>query len=115
VIIKWIYVLPIILFLIALLGVLVKRNLIKIIISLTIMEYATFLFFALIGYRKGGMPPIEVEGVKSTIFVDPLPQALVLTAIVIGLATTSLLVAIAVRIYQKYGTFDIEKIKKLKG
>ena len=47
--------------------------------------------------------------------VDPLPQALVLTAIVIGLATTALLVAIAMRIYEKYGTFDITKIKELKG
>ena len=110
-----IYVLPIILFLVAIFGVMVKRNLIKIIISLTIMEYAIFLFFALIGYRAEGVPPIEVEGVKYANFVDPLPQALVLTAIVIGLATTALLVGIAVRIYQKYGTFDIEKMRKLKG
>lgn len=110
-----IYILPIILFLIALLGIMVKRNLIKTIISISIMEYAIFLFFALIGYRGENMPPIELEGVKYVKFVDPLPQALVLTAIVIGLATTSLLVAIAVRIHQKYGTFDIEKIRKLKG
>ncbi|MCK4352977.1 NADH-quinone oxidoreductase subunit K [candidate division WOR-3 bacterium] len=110
-----IYILPIILFLIALFGIVVKRNLIKIIISISIMEYAIFLFFALIGYRVEGVPPIEVEGVRYVKFVDPLPQALVLTAIVIGLATTALLVAIAVRIYQKYGTFDIEKMRKLKG
>lgn len=110
-----VYILPVILLLVALFGVMVKRNLIKIIISLSIMEYAIFLFFALIGYRGGGLPPIEVEGVKYAKFVDPLPQALVLTAIVIGLATTALLVAIAMRIYQKYGTFDIEKIKKLRG
>jgi len=110
-----IYLLPIVLFLIALSGLLVKRNLMKIIISLTLMEYATFLFFALIGYRAEGFPPIEVKGVYYVDFVDPLPQALVLTAIVIGLATTALLVAIAVRIYEKYGTFDIDKIRKLKG
>jgi multicomponent Na+:H+ antiporter subunit C len=47
--------------------------------------------------------------------VDPLPQALVLTAIVIGLATTALVVGIAIRIYEKYKTFDITKIKELKG
>jgi len=47
--------------------------------------------------------------------VDQLPQALVLTAIVIGLASTALLVAIAMRIYEKYGTFDITKIRELKG
>lgn len=106
---------PIILFLVGLFGVLVKRNLIKMIISVSIMDYALFLFFALIGYRGEGMPPIELEGVEHVKFVDPLPQALVLTAIVIGLATTALLVGIAVRIYHKYGTFDIEKIRKLKG
>lgn len=110
-----IYILPIILFFIALWGAIVKRNLIKIIISLVILDYAVFFFFALIGYRGEGMPPIELEGVKNVKFVDPIPQALVLTGIVIGLATTALLVATAVRIYQKYGTFDIEKIRKLKG
>ena len=109
------YLLPIILFLVGLFGVLVKRNLIKMIISVSIMDYALFLLLALIGYRSEAMPPIELKGVEYVKFVDPLPQAIVLTAIVIGLATTALLVGIAVRIYQKYGTFDIEKIRKLKG
>jgi len=110
-----VYILPIILFLVGLFGVFVKRNLIKIIISVSIMDYALFLLLALIGYRGEAMPPIELKGVKYVKFVDPLPQAIVLTAIVIGLATTALLVGIAIRIYQKYGTFDIEKIRKLKG
>jgi multisubunit Na+/H+ antiporter MnhC subunit len=110
-----VYILPIILFLVGLFGVLVKRNLIKMIISLSIMDYALFLLFAMIGYRGEGMPPIEIKGAEYVKFVDPLPQALVLTAIVIGLATTALLVGIAVRIYQKYGTFDIEKVRKLRG
>ena len=48
-------------------------------------------------------------------FVDPLPQAIVLTAIVIGLATTAMLMAIAIRLYKKYNTFDIRKIASLKG
>ena len=48
-------------------------------------------------------------------FVDPLPQAMVLTAIVIGLATNSMLLAIAIRLYKKYNTFDIRKINSLKG
>jgi multicomponent Na+:H+ antiporter subunit C len=47
--------------------------------------------------------------------VDPLPQALVLTAIVISLATTAFVIAVAIRIYEKYGTFDITKIRRLKG
>lgn len=110
-----IYLLSILLFGIGLYGVLVKKNLIKMIIGLTIMEYALFLLFASLGYRKGATAPIITKGLEGVTFVDPLPQALVLTAIVIGLATTALVVSIAVRIYEKYGTFDITKIRRLKG
>ena len=111
-----ILILAILLFLIGLYGVLVKRNLIKIIIGLMIMEYAINLFFALVGYRQGGIAPIFSEGLgDGVVFVDPLPQALVLTAIVIGLGTTALLVSLAVRIYEKYDTLDVRKIRKLRG
>ncbi|MEE9315556.1 MAG: sodium:proton antiporter [bacterium] len=110
-----IYLLCVLLLLIGLYGVLVKKNLIKIIIGLSIMEYALFLFFAVIGYREGGTAPIITKGFEKAVFVDPLPQALVLTAIVIGLAVTALLVSLAVRIYEKYGTFDIREIRRLKG
>ncbi len=110
-----IYLASIFLFVIGLYGVLVKRNLIKMIISLIIMEYAVFLFFALVGYRAGAAAPIVTKGFERALFVDPLPQALVLTAIVIGLATTALITSIAVRIYEKYGTFDVREIRKLKG
>jgi multicomponent Na+:H+ antiporter subunit C len=47
--------------------------------------------------------------------VDPLPQALVLTSIVIGLGITALLVAMALRLHEKYGTFDVEAMRKLRG
>jgi multicomponent Na+:H+ antiporter subunit C len=92
-----------------------KRHIIKIILGVMIAEYAVNLFFILVAYRVDGRAPIfsSEETIKN--MVDPLPQALVLTSIVIGLATTALLVAIAMRIYEKYGTFDITKIKELKG
>ena len=111
-----VYMLTVLLFLIGLYGILVKRNLIKMVISLMIMEYAINFFFTLVGYREGGTSPIITEGLgEGTLFVDPLPQALVLTAIVIGLGTTALLVSFAVRIYEKYDTFDVRKIRKLRG
>ena len=103
------------LFLVGLSGVLLKRNLIKIVISLTIIEYSLFMFLALVGYKQNAFPPIVKSVTEEVNYVDPLPQALVLTAIVIGLATTALLVALAVRIYEKYGTFDIREIRRLKG
>jgi multisubunit Na+/H+ antiporter MnhC subunit len=109
------YILCLVLFSEGLYCVLRKRNLIKIIIGLGIMEYAGNLFFALIGYRTGGRAPILAQDQAIKNMVDPLPQALVLTAIVIGLAVTALIVAIAIRIYEKYGTFDITRINKLKG
>ncbi|MFC1510984.1 sodium:proton antiporter [Candidatus Margulisiibacteriota bacterium] len=110
-----IYLSCIVLFLVGIYCIAVKRNLIKIIIGIGIMEYAVNLFLVVLGYRTGGLPPIIQAGVKDQLFVDPLPQALVLTAIVIGLATTALMVAIALRIYDRYGTFDITKIRKLRG
>jgi len=118
------FILCFILFLVGLYGVLTKRNLIKIIIGLAVMEYSVNLFFILIGYVKGGTAPILLRSmlengnalpVKSGTFVDPLPQALILTSIVIGLATTGLLLAVSIRLYRKYGTFDIRKINSLKG
>jgi multicomponent Na+:H+ antiporter subunit C len=103
------------LFLTGLYGVITRRNIVKIAISLSIMEFSTFLFFALIGYTSGGVAPIVDPADPVKTYVDPLPQAMVLTAIVIGLATTSLLMALIIRIYRKYGTFDIREIKNLRG
>jgi len=110
-----IYFLCFILFSIGLYCVLVKRNLIKIIIGMSIIDYALYLFLVLIGYRANGRSPIHSPTEEIHGMVDPLPQALVLTAIVISLAILGMLIAIAMRLYDKYGTFDITEIKKLRG
>jgi len=64
------FVLAILLFLIGLYGVLVKRNLIKMIIGLMIMEYAVNLIFTLVGYRSGGTAPIVTDSISSVLYVD---------------------------------------------
>jgi multisubunit Na+/H+ antiporter MnhC subunit len=110
-----IYLLCLLLFCIGLYCILRKRNIIKIIVGIIIAEYAANLFFVLVAYRREGRAPILAPDADITNMVDPLPHALVLTAIVIGLATTALLVGIAMRIYEKYGTFDVTKIKELRG
>lgn len=110
-----IYLLCLMLFCCGIYCILRKRNIIKIILGIIIAEYAVNLFFILVGYRMEGRSPILSSEVEIVNMVDPLPQALVLTAIVIGLATTTLLVALAMRIYEKYKTFDITKIKELRG
>ena len=110
-----VYLLCFALFLVGLYGVLAKRDLIKIILSIGIMGYAANLFLILFAYKKGAVYPILSPGTETQVMVDPLPQALVLTSIVIELGITALLVALAVRLFQKYGTFDIAKIRRLRG
>jgi multicomponent Na+:H+ antiporter subunit C len=109
------YLLCLILFCVGLYCVLVKKNLIKIIIGICIIDYSLYLFLVLTGYRMEGRSPIHDPVQKITNMVDPLPQALILTAIVIGLAVLGLMISIAVRLYEKYGTFDINEIRRLKG
>ncbi len=102
----------IVLIMLGLYGLLTQRNIIKIIISLNIMEIGLNLFIVSVGFVTGGIAPIltSVNNSSSLLFVDPLPQALVLTAIVIGVGTTALGLALAKNIYQKYGTFEIDEM-----
>jgi len=109
------YFLCLVLFCVGLYGLVRKRNIIKIIIGLGIIEYAVNLFLILIGYRMHGRAPILAQDQAILTMVDPLVQAMVLTTIVIGLATMMVAVALAVRIYEKYNTFDITKIRRLRG
>ena len=114
-----VYALCFALFVIGLYCALTKKNIVKIVIGLTIMEYAVNLFLVLLGYRKDGVAPIVDKATGPLEFlarsVDPLPQALVVTSIVIGLGITTLAIALCVRLYEKYGTFDISEIRRLKG
>ena len=98
-----------------------KKNLLKIIVGILVLDYGVNLFLILTGYRAGGVAPIltkttdeaELEFIRTS--VDPVPQALILTSIVIGLGLVALMVSLAIRIHEKYGTFDISKIRRLKG
>lgn len=105
------------LLLVGLYGIITKRDLVKIILSSGIMGYAVNLLIVLFGYKNGAIYAIFIKGVpvQPQEMVDPLPQALVLTSIVIELGITAMLVALAVRLYEKYKTFDITKIRRLSG
>ncbi len=111
------YLLCLVLFCIGIYAVISKRNIIKIIIGVIIAEYAVNLFLILVAYKAGGRSPIfsQTQEIVPESMVDPLPHALVLTSIVIGLATTAFLIALAVRLYGKYGTFDISRMRELRG
>jgi len=109
------YLLCFALFLVGLYGLITKRDLVKIILASGIMGYAANLMIVLFGYRRQAVYPILEKGKPAVAMVDPLPQALVLTSIVIELGTTALLVALAVRLFRKDRTYDITKIRRLRG
>lgn len=120
------YALCFLLFMIGLYCAAVKKNMVKIVLGIVVMEYAVNLFLIMLGYRTGGIAPIidrtqldPATGQITAAFfngsVDPLPQALVLTAIVISLGSLALMISICIRTYEKYGTFDITQIRRLKG
>jgi len=100
---------------IGLLVVLAKHNLIKVIIGLSILDTGINLFLISVGYLRNGTAPIfSRPGLDASGMVDPVPQALVLTAIVIGVAVLALALGIAVRLYREFGTLDLRKIKELR-
>ncbi len=113
------YVLCTVLLLLGVYAVLAKKNLVKIVIGLLIIEYAVNLMLILVGYRSGGTAPIVTNAEKAAreamTFVDPLPQALIVTSIVIGLGTTAMVISLCLRLFEKYETFDILQIRRLKG
>lgn len=114
-----VFLLCFVLFLIGLYCALTKKNIIKIVIGLIVMESAANLFLILLGYRRNGVAPVIGAGMTAAEVlargVDPLPQAMVLTAIVIGLGVSIFAIALCMRLYEKYGTYDITEIRRLKG
>ncbi len=114
-----IYVLALSLLLVGLYAVIARKNVVKIIIGVLALDYAVNLLLVLMGYRSGGRAPILSAGETSADLaaagVDPLPQAMVLTSIVISLGITALMVAMGLRLYERYRTFDMSEIRRLRG
>jgi len=104
------------LMLIGLYAALAKKNLLKIVIGLSIVDSGIHLLFVAIGYINNGTAPIfSAEVLESgQAMVDPVPQALVLTAIVIGFAVTAVALSLVIRLYRHHNTAAIDEIKNLK-
>jgi len=115
----WIYVL---LMMIGLYAMLVKNNLVKKIIGMSIFQTAIIIFYVSAGAKKGATIPIiehghgavehgAVEhGINAAHYVNPLPHVLMLTAIVVGVATLGVALAIILGIHKKYGTVEEDEI-----
>ncbi|MDK2799973.1 MAG: multicomponent Na+:H+ antiporter subunit [Clostridiales bacterium] len=95
---------------------LLHNNLIKKIIGMNIMDTAVFLFFIAKGYIDGREAPI-VRGFHKGVeaYVNPVPAALMLTGIVIAVSVTAFALALTVKIYEKYGTIELDEIMKMRG
>ncbi|MGE4484039.1 MAG: sodium:proton antiporter [Oscillospiraceae bacterium] len=100
-----------ILFAIGFVMLLLDRNLIKKIIGLNIMNTALFLFLTSMGYVEGGVAPIITDGATdASLYSNPIPTGLVLTGIVVSVSVTALMLALAVRLYRKYQTLDLDRV-----
>ncbi len=97
-------------------GLITRKNMIRMVISIAISETGLQLGMIAIGYLKGRTAPILDSAVTNAVqqVVDPVPQALVLTAIVIGVAVNALMLAFIIRIYQRKQTLNISDDRLLK-
>ncbi len=94
-------------FFIGLIGIIVRKNLFIKLLSLEIMNIAVTIIFLLIGYNNGKVPVVHDINIFT---VDPLPQNLVITAIIIGFASMALILVFLIRIVEKYRTLNINKL-----
>lgn len=88
-------------------------NLIKKIVGLNIFQTSVFMLYISMGKITGGTAPIVVDGATDVVYSNPLPHVLILTAIVVGVATTSLGLALIVRIKEAYGTINEDDIVRM--
>ncbi len=113
----WIYIILMMIGFYAMIG---KRNLVKKIIGMNILQTAIILFFVSIAYKKGGATlPIlmnahgpEAHAINIANYINPLPHVLMLTAIVVMVATLGVALAILILIYRRYGTLEEDEIIK---
>jgi multicomponent Na+:H+ antiporter subunit C len=90
-----------------------RRNLVKKILGLSIFQTSVFIFYISMGNITGGDPPILVEGGGEVVYSNPLPHVLILTAIVVGVSTTAVALALVVRIKEAYGTIEGDEINAI--
>jgi multicomponent Na+:H+ antiporter subunit C len=90
-----------------------KRNLIKLVIGITLIESGVNLFLITLGYRKDSIAPIYTSS-PGGVMALPVPQALTLTSIVIGVAVLALMLSLVIHIYRHYGSIDVRNVRRLK-
>ena len=107
----------VVLMMVGLYAMIVKRNLVKKIIGMSILQTAIIFFYVSIGAKKGASIPIVMHGhsgeshaVHAVDYINPLPHVLMLTAIVVAVATLGVALALALKVYRHYGTLEEDEI-----
>ena len=110
----WVY---IILMMVGMYGIIIKKNLMKKIIGMSILQTSVILFYVSIGAKKNATIPIIENGhdtghaaVQATHYINPLPHVLMLTAIVVAVATLGVALALAIKIYKQYNTLEEDEL-----
>ena len=111
------------LFCIGLWAVLTRRNLVKIVMGLSLMESSMYLLLVSMAYRKGGTAPVlldlpegrSVDSVVQGAVADPVLQNFCITAVIIGVAVTGVFLAVVVRVAQHYRTLDADEVRAMRG
>lgn len=110
----WMYIL---LIMVGFYGMMAKNNLMKKLIGMNIFQWSIILYYISIGAKKGGTVPIIMDthsaagqAIRAIDYINPLPHVLMLTAIVVGVATTGIALTLLIIIYKKYGTLEEDEI-----
>ncbi len=109
---KWPYLATVLMILIGLYGMVLKRNLVKKLIGMNIFQGAIILFFIIHGWKRGATVPVydEAFGDLPANYVNPIPHGLMLTAIVVSVATTGVALALLSLIYKRFGTLEEDEL-----
>lgn len=102
------------LFVVGLWGVVSSRNLVRTVLSLTVVQSSTYLLLLGVGYRSGGKAPIIADIPAVSRLVDPTVQVLVLTDVVIEATVTALLLALVVQAHKRFGSLDPADLRPLR-
>jgi multisubunit Na+/H+ antiporter MnhC subunit len=93
-------------------GIVLSTHLLRIIFAIALLEAGANLLLLLSSYRDGATVPIIVDGFTPAFMADPVPQALVLTSIVIGVGILALALGLVIRVQRAYGTLDIRELRE---
>ena len=109
----WHYWAIIVLMMTGLYTIIARENLVKKVMGLNIFQVSIILFYVAIAKVRGGTAPILLEGAPDTVYSNPLPHVLMLTAIVVGISITALGLALVVRIQRAYGTSEEDELRRI--